>query len=131
MALGKHSSAIDRGGTSPGPQIYLQGILSNPTLLVFRTDITRDVHAHQEVIESVHLSIINGQMKHSGGSESGKASGGLCQARAAFLPAWPVSMAFQHSWRSCTAVAWGLPALAEQLLGPFRGQNPHLVGAHG
>ena len=43
MASGKHHIAICRSGTSPGTQMYLEGMLTNPALLVFWMDIPRDI----------------------------------------------------------------------------------------
>ena len=80
MAFGKYPSAIGRGRTSPGAQIYLGGIFPTPYLLVFWEDITQDACVHQKAIKPACLSIVNGQMKHPGSSESGKANGGLFQA---------------------------------------------------
>ena len=93
-SLGKQTLAVDSGRTSPGAQIHLWGILPNPTLLVFQTYITRGVCVCQKSVEPTHLSSINGQVKHPGGSERGKASGRFCQIGTVFPASQPVSMAF-------------------------------------
>ena len=44
IAPGRHPTVVDSVQTSLGAQIDLLGILANPTLLVFLTDIVLDVH---------------------------------------------------------------------------------------
>ena len=94
MASGKSPTGIGSCGTSLGTHIDLEGILPNTTLLVFWTDITRDVCVHQEAIDPDHLSTVNGQKECPGGSESGKVTRGFCQTGTTFLASLPLSTAF-------------------------------------
>ena len=79
--LRKHPLVVTGGRTSPGAQVHLEDILTDPTLLVFWTGRMRDVHVGQKVVKPNCLNVVNRQVEHPDGSEKREALAWLSQIR--------------------------------------------------